>query len=58
MRKGPLTKYADVEAAMALARLVHDQLTAYGTSGGESMNDYEMTQALMALNAVTKWSDS
>ena len=54
LRKGPLSNRTDVEAAIALAALVHDELLAYGTGGGESLNDGEMASALTALRAVTK----
>jgi len=54
LRKGPLSDRTDVEAAIALAALVHDELQAYGTGGGESLNDGELASALTALRAVTK----
>jgi len=34
LRRGPLPDRDDVEVAVGLARLVHDELKSYGTSGG------------------------
>ena len=38
LRSGPLAQADDVEAAVALARLVHDDLEAFGTEGGRGAN--------------------
>jgi hypothetical protein len=40
--------------AVALARLIHDDLEKYGTSGGEEMNDHLMREALVALRLVVE----
>ena len=54
LRAGPIEGRTDVEAAKVLAELVHDELIAFGTSGGEKLTDEEMAAALVALRAVTK----
>jgi hypothetical protein len=54
LRAGPIEGRTDFEAAKALAGLVHDELVAYGTQGGEKLTDDEMVAALAALRAVTK----
>ena len=45
-------RYTDVEAAIALARLLHDQFLAYGTAGGESITDTGSREALRTLIAL------
>jgi hypothetical protein len=52
LRGGPIEQADDVEAAVALARLVHDDLEAFGTGGGEQMDEAEMREALLCLRAV------
>ena len=52
LRRGPLEAADDVEAAVALARLVHDDLEAFGTGGGEQLSQEELREALLALRAV------
>ncbi len=54
LRARPLENRTDLEAAIALAALVHDELMAYGTGGGERLSDDEMGLSLSALRAVTK----
>ncbi len=54
LRVGPLEGTPDVEAAVALARLVHDDLEAFGTSGGEVLSEAEMREALLGLRAVVE----
>jgi hypothetical protein len=53
LRRQPLRDIADAEAAVALARLIHDELEAFGTGGGELLIDEDMREALLALIAVT-----
>jgi hypothetical protein len=53
IRRGPLADHDDIEVAVALARLVHDDLTSYGTGGGEQLSEADMRLALRALTAVT-----
>lgn len=38
--------------ASALARLVHDELEAFGTGGGPELTDGDMRNALLGLRAV------
>lgn len=52
MRAGPHPTIPDAEAGVALAQLVHDQLTACGTSGDHELTDAEMRKALAALRAL------
>jgi hypothetical protein len=51
-RRGPLQDREDVEVAVALARLIHDNLERYGTGGGSEMTEDEMREGLLALRAV------
>jgi hypothetical protein len=52
LRRGPLANTPDVEAAVGLARLVHDELEAYGTDGNVSLADAQMREALLGLRAT------
>jgi hypothetical protein len=54
LRGGRIEGHTDFEAAMALAALVHDELIAFGTAGGEKLTDEQMTAALGALRSVAK----
>ncbi len=54
LRRGTLADRADIEIAVALARLVHDELEAFGTCGGNELNDEQMRVALPALQAVVR----
>jgi hypothetical protein len=54
LRRGPAAGKDDLEVGVALARLVHDDLEAYGTGGGEQLSEAEMRDALLALHAVAK----
>ncbi len=54
IRRGPLPGHDDVEVAVALARLVHDELEVYGTSGHQQLKNPELREALLALHAVVK----
>lgn len=54
LRRRPLSDRAEVEVAVALARLVHDELQAYGTGGGGELNDEQMRVAIQALHAVVR----
>jgi hypothetical protein len=54
LRARPLENRTDLEAAIALAALVHDELMAYGTGGGQRLSDEEVGLSLSALRAVTK----
>jgi len=54
LRSGPLAQTDDVEAAVALARLVHDDLEAFGTEGGEELTETQMRESILALRSVLK----
>lgn len=54
LRQGPLDNAPDVEVAVGLARLIHDELEAFGTGGGEVMDDADMREALQAVRAVCR----
>ncbi len=54
LRRGPASSWDDRQLAVALARLVHDDLEAFGTGGGEQLNEGEMRDALLALRAVAR----
>lgn len=52
LRRGPIPNREDIEVAVPLARLVHDDLERYGTSGAPEMTEQGMREALLALHAV------
>jgi hypothetical protein len=52
LRSGPVAEAPDVEIAVALTRLVHDELELYGTSGSQMLSEDDMREALRALHAV------
>jgi hypothetical protein len=54
LRRRPLAEKSDVEVGVALARLVHDELQACGTGGGEVMDDDQIRIAIQALHAVAR----
>ena len=54
LRSRPLQDHGDIEAAVALARLVHNELEAYGTGGGQKLDDEEIREAITALKAVVR----
>ncbi|MCW2091003.1 hypothetical protein [Rhodococcus sp. KB6] len=54
LRVGPIPGKTDVEVAIALASLAHDELQAFGTGGGEQLNDRQIGAALTALRATAK----
>jgi hypothetical protein len=54
LRRRPLGDKADIEVAVPLARLIHDELQASGTGGGNELNDDQMREALQALRAVVR----
>lgn len=54
VRRGLLDDRSDAEVAVALARLVHDELELYGTDGNQVLKDPEIREALVALRAVTE----
>lgn len=52
VRREPLPGVPDAELGLALAQLLHDELQIYGTSGGQTMTDEDLREALPALKAV------
>jgi hypothetical protein len=48
LRRGPLSNVADLVAAGALTHLVYRELEAYGTGGGQRLQDEELELALKA----------
>ncbi|HEX5174241.1 MAG TPA: hypothetical protein VFV91_08875 [Gaiellaceae bacterium] len=52
IRRGSVADHEDIELAVPLARLVHDDLERYGTSGGTEMTEEGIREALLALRAV------
>ncbi|UUV32209.1 hypothetical protein NQK81_01805 [Amycolatopsis roodepoortensis] len=54
LRRGPLDDHDDVEAAIGLARLAHEELERFGTGGGVELAEQEIRIALIALNAVVR----
>ncbi len=54
LRRGTASGYDDISAAEGLAELAYDQFEDFGTGGGESLDDKQMTQVVRALEAVTK----
>jgi len=54
LRAGPVEEAEDAEAGVGLARLVHDELEVFGTSGNPQLNEHEIREALQAFRAVAK----
>jgi hypothetical protein len=54
LRQRPLDNVDDLDAAMALLQLVHDDLEHYGTGGGQRLMEEELGVALRTLRAVLK----
>ena len=54
VRRGPIDGRADVEVAIALCQLVHDQLQRFGTDGSETLDDDEVGMAILSLGAVLR----
>ncbi|PQM50314.1 hypothetical protein C5U48_20770 [Mycolicibacter virginiensis] len=52
LRAGPVAGTDDLDAAVALTHLVWDELIAFGTSGGNTLDDKELTFAQRALTAT------
>jgi len=52
LRAGPIAGTDDLEAAVELTHLVWDDLIAYGTGGGNVLDDAELTLAQRSLTAV------
>jgi hypothetical protein len=56
-RRGPIPGVDDLDLALPLAQLVHDDLERFATGGGERLNDDEMALAIMAVRAVLRRLD-
>lgn len=54
LRRGPVEDSPDIEVAVALARLVHDDLEAFGTGGGQVLTEQDIREALIALRAIVQ----
>lgn len=52
LRAGPIPGTADIDAAIALTDLVWNDLVAYGTGGGNTLDDKEIALAQRALTAT------
>ena len=54
LRRKPAAGRDDLEVAIALAQLVHDELESYGTNGHQRLDEQQIALAIRALNAVLK----
>jgi hypothetical protein len=54
LRRGRASGTDDREVGVALARLVHEELEAFGTDGKEQLDEAEVRDAMLALHAVAK----
>lgn len=54
LRAAPIAEYTDVEAAIALSRLLHEEFLLYGTSGAERITDAGAQEGMRTLGALTK----
>lgn len=52
IRSATHSSISDPEAGVALARLAHDQLTAFGTNGDNTLGDAELREVLGTLRAT------
>lgn len=52
LRSGPIPDDDDLATAISLTRLVHGELTAYGTDGNHRLSDQEIELAQRALRAT------
>ncbi|MDX3077874.1 hypothetical protein [Streptomyces sp. MI02-7b] len=52
LRFGPTADISDLDAALALTQLLHEDFVAKGTGGGERMNDEEVTIAIKGHRAL------
>jgi len=54
LRQRPQADIDDLDAAIALVQLVHDDLERFGTDGGQRLSDDDLGSALRTLRAVLK----
>src|ERR1700733_6769785 len=52
LRRGPLTDHDDLEVAVSMARLIHDDLERCGTDSSQELTEEEMRSALLAFRVV------
>jgi hypothetical protein len=53
LRAGPIAEYTDLEAAIALARVLDEQFRRYGTDATNEIGNEESREALRTLRALT-----
>lgn len=53
LRRAPTRKYSDLEAAIALARLLHEQFQRFGTDSTEEITDAGSREAMRTLVVLT-----
>jgi hypothetical protein len=54
LRRGPVEGWTDVELAIGLTELVHTQLQGFGTDSSHTLDDDEISAAILALRAVLR----
>jgi hypothetical protein len=54
LRQRAAREIDDLDAAMALSQLVHDDLQRYGTQGGQRLSDDDLGLALRSLRAILR----
>jgi len=54
VRRSPIDGRTDIEVAIALCELVHDQLQRYGTDSSQTLDDGEVGSAILALGAALR----
>jgi hypothetical protein len=54
LRSGPSPDHSDIEVAVALARLVHDEYEKFGTEGHQILTESQSRDAMLTLHVVLK----
>lgn len=54
LRAGPIAEFTDIEAAIALARLLDEQFRRYGTDATNEIGNEESREALRTLRAPSR----
>ncbi|MFI0479388.1 hypothetical protein [Actinomadura sp. 9N215] len=54
LRASPVQDHDDLDAAVGLARLVHDELEKYGTDSSQELTEHGIREAVLTLHAVLK----
>lgn len=52
LRRGSIRRYSDLEAAITLARIAHDQFQRYGTDASHELTDVQSREVVRALTAI------